>query len=184
MWEDCEGVPGNACGKSSHTELLAFILVISGLSASQPIFVEMKDVNNVLYWLYSYDGNTWMQYDSFTPPPTFKQVFYLGTTGIFPYGYPYFTAYFYQFGMWSQSPIGCKPSVNVEIQNPSYYQSGNWHTVAQAESMQGLYTYYDYGWTLSDTSAQVNAQVPQPSPQVTFLTTCFRPLADNTILWG
>jgi hypothetical protein len=185
MWKDCEGILFDGCGGASATELTAFILDISGLSANQPIYVEMKDSNNVLYWLYSYDGNTWMQYYSYTPPSTFLQVFYLGTVNII--SGPYYTAYYYQFGFWSQSWFS-GVYFNVEIQNPAYYQSGSWHTVQTAESMQGPYTYFDETWTYANAGFGLSSalNLPQPTPQVTFYAPCGTKcgLADNTVLWG
>ncbi|HZW56863.1 MAG TPA: hypothetical protein VFF30_11290 [Nitrososphaerales archaeon] len=189
MWEDCEGLgTGQQCGgfPGWAKELTAFILNIYGLSAGQTIYVKMVDSSNVIYWYYSYDGNSWMQYYSYTPPSTFKQVFYLGTVSPIIYG-PYFTAYYYQFGFWTQSHWNCNSCFQVQIKNPSYYQSGAWHTVQTAESMQGPYTYFDQDWALSNTGfVGATANVPQSSPVVTFYEACgtCRGIADNTKLWG
>jgi hypothetical protein len=183
FWKDCEGLSGSNCGGTSATELTAFILDIYGLSASQSIYVRITDSNNVLYWYYSYNGNTWYQYYSYQPPSTFKQVFYLGTVGIIQP--PYFTAYFYQFGIWAQTAFSCKLCFEVQINNPSYYQSGGWNTVQSAETMSGPYTYFDEEWTLSNTAfTGVCYTTNAPSPYVDFIagTSCRQ--ANNVVLWG
>lgn len=182
MWKDCEGVPFDGCGGSSANELTAFILDISGLSANQPIFVRMTAYGNALYWLYSYDGLNWNQYYYYTPPSSFLQDFYLGTVNIvLP---PYFTAYYFQFGFWTQSWWGCFQCFYVSIQNPSYYESGLYKTVSTAESMSGPYTFFDQTWTLSNNAfASAQAVVPQQNPVVTFWESKGKPIADNTVLW-
>ncbi|MGI0080163.1 MAG: hypothetical protein ACRECH_11115 [Nitrososphaerales archaeon] len=182
MWKDCEGIPFDGCGGASANEITAFILDISGLSASQPIYVRMTVYGNALYWLYSYDGLNWYQYYYYTPPSSFLLDFYLGTVNIV--SPPYFTAYYFQFGFWTQSWWRCFQCFYVQIQNPSYYKSGSYTAVSTAESMDGPYTFFDQTWTLSNSAFPLaEAVVPQQNPVVTFWEAKANVLANNIVLW-
>lgn len=186
MWEDCEGLLGDNCGTQTATELFAFIVVISGLSAGQPIYVRIDVTSNptTLYWYYSYDGSHWYHYYTFTPPSTTIPALYVGTVSVWPFGWPYYTAYYYQFGMWSQSTFN-GVTFNVDFQNPSYFQSGTWKVVAQAKTMEGPFTFFDYVWVLANgwwTHSWVGSS---GSGQATFYycSSC-NGEPDNTIIWG
>ena len=183
MWKDCEGLSGRNCGGRSATELFAFVLDIYGLSAGQPVYVRITDSGNVMYWYYSYDGNTWYQYYSYQPPSTFKQVFYLGTVGIIQP--PYFTAYYYQFGIWANSWFSCSLCFEVQISNPSYLQSGTWSTIQKAETMSGPYTYFDEEYTLASSGhSGVGYTTNAQSPYVDFFAAPTFRQENNVVLWG
>jgi hypothetical protein len=185
MWQTCEGAPYGlvppGCGYNpGATELMALILVIYGLPASQVIYVRIQTTSTAINWLYSYDGNTWMQYKTFTPPSTFIRALYLGTRTIL--AGPYYTAFYYQFGVWAQTAF--QATFNVKFQNPSYYRNGVWTAILTAQSIWGPHTFFDETWTYSSaTWYYVNAAYPNPSPTVTFYWSGST-LPENVRLWG
>lgn len=180
VWEACDGIycsPGSPWAR----ELYAYILDIYGLSASQPIYVQIIVSNGFLYWDYSYDGNSWTQFTSYQMPSTFISALYIGTTNIV--SPPYYTAYFYQFGVWSQSVIS--GTWNVQIDAPSYFRSGAWTAVPTAESIAGQHSYFSETWTYASSAYySVYANVPNSSPTVTFYYKSGWNLGENVCLWG
>ncbi len=179
MWKVCEGIT-YGCGVASATELTAFILDIYGLSNSQPIYLQIQTTSTTIYWLYSYDGVNWMQYYSYVPPSSFTHDLYLGTDTIIDY--PYFTAYFYQFGVWAQSAFYA--TLNVDFQNPSYYRNWAWTAIPTAESIYGPHSYIDNTWTYSSSTWYLDATVQNSSPTTTFYYSSCCYLAENIHLWG
>jgi hypothetical protein len=181
MWETCEGLPfGCSSGGLPYAnELFASITVITGLSASQVIYVMIMVAGTTIDWFYSYNGNTWTNYYTFTPPSIFTGYLYYGTNTIL--APPYFTAYYYQFGVWSQSAYS--GTFNVEFQNPSYFIN-SWTTIPTAETIWGEHSFLDQTWTYSGThnNWNINANYPNPGPTVTFYDSTSI-IAENVKLW-
>jgi hypothetical protein len=182
VWKDCEGY-FFGCGQASATELTAYVVVIIGLQVAQPMFLKMAISSNTLYWYYSYDNSTWYQYQSWSIPSNFISSMYLGTVNIS--SGPYFTAYYYQFGVWTSQQFN-NLDFDAYFQKPSFWQNGHWNSIPTAESMSGPYTYFDQTWTYSSNYyVDLKANAPQPSPEITFYATpCCYTIKDNTKLWG
>jgi len=122
-----------------------------------------------------------MQYYSYTPPSDWKPYLYFGTfRTVAP---PYFTAYFFQFGVWSQSSYS--GTFNVKFENPSYFRNSAWTAIPTAETSYGEHSFVDATWTLSGThnNWNINANNPNPSPTVTFYDSTSI-IGENVNLWG
>jgi hypothetical protein len=182
MWQDCEGVLFQ-CGNPYATELLAFILIINGLSDNTPIWVQIQTTSTSINWLYSYDGLSWATYQSYTPPSTFKHNVYLGTANCI--NGPLYLCLYYQFGVWAQQAFyGPDNSFKVMFQYPSYLKSGSWYTIPTAYSVWGPHTYFDQTWVLAQFTWGLSAAYPNTFPIVTFYYTSSGYLPENVRLWG
>lgn len=179
FWKVCEGYLFG-CGAASATELMAYVLVIVGLSDSQQIYVRIQVTSTVINWLYSYNGATWYQWQSYTPPSTFIHSAYLGTNSII--NPPYFTAFYYQFGVWAQSAF--TGSFTVSIINPSYYRNGAWTAIPRAFSIYGPDTYFDESWVLASKTWGLCSAPPYPSTYVYFWYQSGCTLGEVVRLWG
>jgi len=186
FWQDCEGIYNynKVCGPGlgwAH-ELYAFILQIYGLPSGQNIWLMIDtSTSGVIKWSYSYDGSTWTQYASYKPPSTFIPAVYLGTVSSI-YAPPYFTAFYYQFGVWAQTTF--KGTFDVFINYPAYYRNSAWTSIPTAYSMGGGGSFYDEDWKYTSNGwSTVSETHPNPSASIMFYSGSSS-LPDNTCLWG
>lgn len=150
VWEVCEGLLGGAgslsgCGVRTYaTEMHTAQMLITGLSTSQPIWVQIQVSGTTLTWYYSYNGDTWSEYSSYTMPSTFNPSFEVGTKSV---DAGLSTAYYYQFGVFAQSAFS--NPFEVEFYHISYYRNSAWTIVPTAQSVYGPNTMVDNDWVLA-----------------------------------
>jgi hypothetical protein len=179
FWVTCEGLQ-YGCGLASANELMAYVLVITGLSDSQQIYVRIQTTSTVINWLYSYDGANWYQVTTWTPPSSFNHDLQIGTSYI--QAPPYHAAFYYQFGVWAQSAF--TGTFTVSIINPSYYRNGAWSAVPRAFSIYGPHSYFDETWSLASDTWGLCSQPPYPGTYFYLWYQSGCTLGELVRLWG
>lgn len=179
FWKTCEGLL-YGCGLPGAWELMAYVLVITGLSDSQQIYVKIQTTSTAINWLYSYDGANWYQVTSWTPPSSFNHDLQIGTNNI--QSPPYYTAFYYQFGVWAQSAF--TGAFTVSIINPSYYRNGAWTAVPRAFSMYGPDSFFDETWNLASNTWGLCSAPPYPGTYFYLWYQSGCTLGEVVRLWG
>ncbi len=130
-WETCDS---NAnCGGYMWEHLWYHSQVaLSPQSISNTIFLRMSwepvtvdgQPRQIVYWYYNTTGTPWTQFGSYLPDPRLGTYFDIGLSGGPASTIPQGTAFLYQFGVASKTPV---PGWSVFLVNPSFKYQGSWH---------------------------------------------------------
>ena len=147
-WETCDS---NAnCGGYMWEHLWYHSQVtLSPQSMSNTIFLRMSwepvtvdgQPRQIVYWYYNTTGTPWTQFGSYLPDPRLGTYFDIGLSGGPASTIPQGTAFLYQFGVASKTPV---PGWNVFLVNPSFKYQGSWRIMERANIVQGESSFWKF----------------------------------------
>jgi len=151
-WETCDS---NAnCGGYMWEHLWYHSRVtVNPQNISSPIYLRMMwepvTVNSqprqVVNWYYNTTGVPWTLYGSYLPDPRLGTYFDIGLSGGPASTIPQGSAFLYQFGVASKTPVS---GWSVSMFYPSFQYHGSWRAMESASIVQGDFSYWkgNYRW--------------------------------------
>src|SRR5213080_5111001 len=147
-WETCDS---NAnCGGYMWEHLWYHSQVtLSPQSISNTIFLRMSwepvtvdgQPRQIVYWYYNTTGTPWTQFGSYLPDPRLGTYFDIGLSGGPASTIHHGTAFLYQFGVASKTPV---PGWSVFLVNPSFKYQGTWRIMERANIVQGESSFWKF----------------------------------------
>jgi hypothetical protein len=117
-------------------------------------------------WFYNTTGTSWTEFGSYLPDPRLGTYFDIGLSGGPITAIPQGTAFLYQFGVASKTPV---PNWSVWLLDPSFEYHGSWRVMEHASVVQGDSSYWKFryrwgGLPYDGVTAEANSIDPTIPP--------------------
>jgi hypothetical protein len=151
-WETCDG-NGNCGGYIWEHLWYHSQITLNPQNISNPIYLRMMwepvtvsgQPRQVVNWYYNTTGVPWTLYGSYLPDPRLGTYFDIGLSGGPASTIPQGSAFLYQFGVASKTPVS---GWSVSMFYPSFQFHGSWRAMESANTVQGDFSYWkvNYRW--------------------------------------
>lgn len=166
--------------------------LIGGVDRSTPITLTAAwNASGFIYWTAMINGviyqPTGAEFNMRVEEPTAMKTFYVGWQNISYKNPSADCCYYFQFGIMSLLPL-IQGGWNVLLEDPWWYQDGQWHIVQQAQTTDGSHAYLDVMWRWGGTFGAVevrchNNEASMGRYRITFYYSS-TPMVRNYCLWS
>ncbi|OLD09395.1 MAG: hypothetical protein AUI95_00945 [Crenarchaeota archaeon 13_1_40CM_3_52_4] len=150
----------------------------------EPVIVDGQP-RQVVNWYFNTTGTPWTLYGSYLPDPRLGTYFDIGLSGGPASTIPQGSAFLYQFGVASKTPVS---GWSASLLYPSFQYKGSWRMMERANIVQGDFSYWkvNYRWggrPYPGVTARANLLDSTVAPDIVEFSFTGRTLMNFTPLW-